>query len=153
MGDPFKRVGQAVCEIIHRVNTPLVTSAVMMGVQVRMLDKPAPLVLPDHGSMYMPATHQFEILLTESGLIPQIDDIEPIVRVSCDLLNQMKSLPAEVVIHLPEHLTGAFGCDEISAAEFAGAYRGIATQAAGRLEAFKQPQNRDNWIGESLLVC
>ena len=123
--------------------------AVVMGVQVRMLDTPAPLVLPDHGSLYMPGVHRFELLLTESGLLPQITNIDPIVRVSFDLLNRMKSLPGEIVIHLPEHLAGVFGCDEISAIGFSESYRDLAAQAAARLEGFKQPQNRQSWISDN----
>jgi len=122
--------------------------AVVMSLQVRMLDKPASLVLPDHGSVYIPATHRFESLLAESGLLPQIENIAPIVRVRFNLLDQMHSLPGEIVIHLPAHLTGAFGCDEISAVDFAENYRGVAAQAAARVGAFKQECKRQSWVSE-----
>jgi len=101
-----------------------------------------------HGSVYIPATHRFESLLAESGLLPQIENIAPIVRVRFNLLDQMHSLPGEIVIHLPAHLTGAFGCDEISAVDFAENYRGVAAQAAARVGAFKQECKRQSWVSE-----
>ncbi|MCK5113471.1 MAG: hypothetical protein KAR11_01760 [Phycisphaerae bacterium] len=123
--------------------------AVTMGLQVRMLDNPAPLVLPENGSLYFPATHRFEQLLAESGLLPQIKNIAPIVRVGFGLLDRLTQLPREIAICLPEHLAAAFGCDELPAADFAENYRGVAAQAAGRLESFKQRADRDCWIREN----
>lgn len=122
--------------------------AVVLSLQVRMLDKPTPLILPDRGSLYIPATRRFESLLKESHLLPPatLENVAPIVRVRFNLLKRMASLPAEIVIHLPDHLAQPFGCEEIAASRFAECYEDVSAQAVARLDAFKQQQNRQNWI-------
>jgi SAM-dependent methyltransferase len=119
--------------------------AVVLVIQARLGEHGEALALPYRGSLYMPAANRFAKKLAERGLIGP--ELRPIVRVRFRLLDRMGGL--DTTIRLPAHLAGCFGCDEISARDFAAAYPAIAADAAARLEAFNDPRARRRWQQET----
>ncbi len=123
----------------------VVGKAVALALEVRFRSAGEVMVLPYRGSLYIPAAHRFAALLSENNLLP--GPLAPIVRVRFALLDHLRSL--ETTIRLPDHLVGYFGSTEIPARRLGEDYSAIAAEAADRLEGFKDPARRDQWLSET----
>ena len=119
----------------------LVGKAILLVIQVRMGKAGKPLVMPFHGSSYMPAAHNLAKLLIENKLIE--NDVSPILRVRFHLLDRLAD--ADINIKLPTHLQSEFNAEEMPAKTFAKTYKNIADNAASVLDKLLNKSQSDNW--------
>lgn len=119
--------------------------AVLLVCQVRMGGGGEPLAMPYRGSLYTPAAHLFVRKLEAAGLLP--DRPRPIIRVRLHMLDRLRSL--DTPIRLPAYLAGAMGAEEVPAARLAEAWAGLAADAAGRLDAFRENAARVEWLAQA----
>lgn len=87
-----------------------------------------PIVLPEHGSVYSPASAQFLRGLRNNGY--RIN-CHPVWRVKYNALDNLAGLSFQ--FRLPEYLRRHFGTEVISAADFASFWRAVVAQAESRL--------------------
>ena len=124
----------------------LAGKAAVLVTQVRCRPEGQPLALPHRGSLYMPTAHRFARKLSEAHLLP--GELQPIVRVRFRLLDRLRSLAAP--IRLPAHLAAAMGAEEVRAGELGEAHAELAADARRRLEAFRDPAERQRWQERTL---
>ena len=129
----------------------LAGKAMILALQVRTGQAGGELALPHNGSAYMPASFALQKLLRSNNLLPPGQaEPKPVVRVRFRLLDRMKSLPDEAVIHLPEHLARAIGQAELPARELAEGYSTLKAAAQTRLRVFQRDSSaRERWLGEA----
>jgi len=124
----------------------LAGKAALLVIQARTGQAGQGLALPYRGSMYMPAAYRLQQLLQQHGMIQR--EIRPIVRVRFHFLDRLRS--CETIICLPPHLRGYFGKSEIPASELGEHHEQIASEAATRLEKFKDASYRRQWQQETM---
>jgi len=116
----------------------LVGKAAVLVLQVRAGEDGEELVLPYHGSPYVPASDRLAEKLRAAGLLS--GEVRPITRVRFRLLDRLEEL--DTTIRLPEHLRSYFACDEVPARRIARNHTAIAAEAAERLESFRDEETR-----------
>lgn len=124
----------------------LAGKAALLILQARISDGGTGLVLPFHGSSYMPAAHALHRGLREAGLLTY--PLGPLMRVRFYLLDRLVEL--DTPIALPAHLVSAFGCSELPASTLARTWQEVATEAAARLDQFTTEPGRHAWQREAL---
>jgi hypothetical protein len=135
--------GQLPVDALHKAGIEgLVGKAIVLVTQVRAGDKGRPLALPHQGSLYMPAAHQLTRGLLDNGLLDQ--PIHPIQRVRFYLLDRMSNLTT--TIGLPDHLSAAYGTDELTAHHFSATYRDVIQSSRDRLDELSDDTQRKAWI-------
>ncbi len=120
----------------------IVGKAVLLVLQARLKPTGGPLVLPEHGSLYMPAVHAFAASLRNAGM----GDLQffPMYRVHLNFLTALAE--ADTQVRLPEYLIPAFGQDELSCAEFAARLPTVMTEAATHLEQIRDADARQQCV-------
>jgi len=124
----------------------LAGKALLLVIQARVGAGGRPLALPYRGSPYVPAAHRLAGELAAQDLLPA--PLNPIVRVRLRFLDRLTAISEP--IRLGEYLAGAFGQDEIPAAELGRNYADLAAEAAARLESFRTELGRRQWQREHL---
>ncbi len=122
----------------------LVGKAALLVIQARLGAQAQPLVLPYHGSSYMPSAFALERKLRAAGVI---GTIQPVMRVRLNMLSAMATLKTPV--RLPEYLAPAFGQGELPACELAARHQDVIQQAVDRLDLFAAPAGRSRWLEEA----
>ena len=123
----------------------LAGKALLLVIQVRLGSGGGPLALPYQGSFYMPTAVRLAGKLFAAGLLPA--ELHPVLRIRFGLLDRMRSLSTP--IGLPDHLTDAFGAEEISARTLAENWSDVAADARRRLESFREEAGRRRWQQDS----
>ncbi|NQT88157.1 hypothetical protein HQ560_15425 [bacterium] len=116
----------------------LAAKALLLVTQARIGPSGRRLALPYRGSLYMPTAHRLARKLSDAGLLP--GSLQPVVRVRFHLLDRMRAL--DTPVRLPAHLAPYFGREETSARDIGENYESIASEAALRLEQFRDDAGR-----------
>ena len=124
----------------------LAGKAPLLVLQARVSGGGAGLVVPYHGSTYMPSAHALHRGLVDADLLGQ--PIGPLMRIRFHLLDRMAAI--ETPICLPEHLACAFGRSELPASALAREYQDVAGQSARRLDQFSTEHGREAWQRDAL---
>lgn len=122
----------------------VVGKAVLLVLQARLKNGGAPLVLPDHGSLYMPAVHAFEANLHAHGGLKL--DLHPICRVRFDFLAALGR--ADTMLRLPDYLVPAFGSAEMPCTEFADQLPATQAEAQRQLRLLRDDTARERAINQ-----
>ncbi len=120
----------------------LAGKALLLVLQARLGPEKRALLLPEHGSLYMPAAFRLERKLREAGLVPA--DLPPVYRVCLDFLRQLSHSRVRIV--LPPYLATVLGCSEIIAAELAAALPEAMNRSCQWLESLRAPRARESFL-------
>ncbi len=112
--------------------------ALVLVLQVRLPPHSHALLLPRHGSLYMPAAYAFERKLAEAGLLTTM--LCPVYRVRFDSVRHWADCQTRIC--LPQYLHGAFSNNELSAAQFAAELPATMTQARKDLDQARTETGR-----------
>ncbi len=118
--------------------------AILLVLQARMLPRRPALLLPEHGSLYMPAAHRFEAKLQQAGRLPR--NFPPVLRVHLHFLERLRETREPIV--LPPYLARLWGRTEIPAADFARELPERRAEIHNTLERLRTPQGREAFLDQ-----
>ncbi len=116
--------------------------ALILVLEARDPDAGAPLVLPEHGSLYMPTAYVLEKKLRQAGIIA--NGLHPVHRLKMNFLARLKELEG-TVFRPPSYIQNRLGEKQIDLAEFASMLPEIKKQAERELQETQDPEKRKKW--------
>ncbi len=123
----------------------LVGKAALLTILARLPKSGAPLALPYHGSMYMPASFALQRGLQRAGFLP--GPLHPVLRVQFSLLDRLGEV--DIPITLPDYLARAIGETTLPSRTIAEQWRQWKHDAEARLEMYTDETRRAAWLADA----
>ncbi|NOY81485.1 MAG: hypothetical protein GXP31_10835 [Kiritimatiellaeota bacterium] len=120
----------------------LTGKALLLVLQARLGPEHPALLLPEHGSLYMPAAFRLERKLREAGLVPA--DLPSVHRVCLDFIRRLQHSRVRIV--LPPYLATVMRCREIGAADLAAALPEAVNRSKQLLESLRDADMREAFL-------